>query len=83
MEAIQDDTNKISLIMDGMAQIHTEIPWCGNCYSFPKKCTQHLQGVYEHGRCIHIFRTFENVKYDANLGIYALLTAIVLIYFGS
>ena len=66
----------MSIISDGMAQIHCELPYMGNAVTFPKKCTQHLQGVLDHGQGFHVFCTFENVKNDSNLGIYSVLSVI-------
>lgn len=33
-----------SIISDGMAQSHCELPYFGNSYSFPEPLTQHFQG---------------------------------------
>ena len=65
-----------SVITDGMAQAHCELPYLGNKCNPSKKCTQHLQGILEHGYGVHFFRTFENLKNNGNLGMYSLLTVI-------
>ena len=39
----------MSIITDGMAQVHCELPWQANLATFPEKLTQHFQGVLEHG----------------------------------
>lgn len=75
-QAISDPANFMSIITDGMAQVHSELPHLGNKLSFSKKLTQHLQGILEHGQRIYIFRTFENLRNGCNLGIYSLLAAI-------
>ena len=63
----------VSIIMDGMAQSHNELPWNANLEQFPKKFAQHLQGVLEHGKAFRLYRTFNNVKLGANLSIQTLL----------
>ena len=65
-----------SIITDGMAQVHCELPYLGNQCQFGQTWTQHLQGVLEHGYGVHFFRTFENVKDTANIGMYSLLSVI-------
>jgi len=66
----------MSIITDGMAQVHCELPWQANLATFPEKLTQHFQGVLEHGRKISIFRTFENVGTGSNLAIHSLLRVL-------
>jgi hypothetical protein len=48
--AVQDPENYMSIISDGMAQGHTELPWMANLKQFPQTLPQHLQGIIEHGR---------------------------------
>ena len=74
--AISHPQEFMSIITDGMAQVHCELPWQANKTTFPKKLTQHLQGVLEHGQTISIFRTFENVGTGSNLGIHCLLSVL-------
>lgn len=65
----------LSLISDGMAQIHCLLPHLANRTSIVT-LQQHLQGVYLHGRGIFIFRTFHNVRNGANLQIHTLLLSL-------
>ena len=51
----------LSLITDGMAQMHCILPWTKGL-SQPVDMSQHLQGTYVHGKGIYIYRTFNNVK---------------------
>ena len=53
----------MSIIVDGMAQSHNELPWCRNMHNFPHKLSQHLQGVLDHGSgTCTIYRIFHTVK---------------------
>eukprot|EP01039_Chlorochromonas_danica_P012126 gene12126-13782_t len=66
----------MSIISDGMAQVHCELPWQANLDSFPAKLTQHFQGVLEHGKKVSIFRTFENVGTGSNLAVHSMLRVL-------
>jgi len=66
----------MSIITDGMAQVHCELPWQANLTTFPEKLTQYFQGVLEHGRKISIFRTFENVGTGSNLAVHSMLRVL-------
>jgi hypothetical protein len=72
-KAKTDPDNYMSIIMDGMAQNHTKLPWLGNMKEFPESFDQHLQGILEHGQCFTMYRTFNNLTNDANLNIHCLL----------
>lgn len=63
----------MSIIMDGMAQIHTELPYLGNMTKFPNQISMKLVGCIEHGQSFTMYRTFGNVMEDANLAITCLL----------
>jgi hypothetical protein len=63
----------LSIVSDGMAQHHNQLPYLANQIAFPKPLAQHLQGVVCHGRCMFIFRTFHNVPNGANAQIHSLL----------
>eukprot|EP01036_Dinobryon_divergens_P034074 gene34074-44025_t len=65
-----------SIISDGMAQSHCELPYFGNSYSFPEPLTQHFQGCLNHGRSFTIFRTFHNVFQDSNAQIHSFLLTL-------
>jgi hypothetical protein len=54
--------NFLSLVMDGMQQAHSEIPWFANTYTAHNRLKQHLQGVTTHGERSRIYRTFGNFK---------------------
>ena len=66
----------MSIISDGMAQTHCQIPWMGNQYDFGSYLPQHLQGVLQHGKSFSCFRTFHNVKHGVNLNIYSILKVL-------
>lgn len=59
----------MSIIMDGMAQVHTELPYLGNVTRFPNQISLKLVGCIEHGQAFSMYRTFGNVAEDANLAI--------------
>jgi hypothetical protein len=64
--AKEDPDNVMSIIMDGMAQNHTKLPWQGNMREFPNAFDQHLQGVIEHGQGFTMYRTFGNLTNHKN-----------------
>lgn len=64
----------MSIILDGMAQTHTQLPWLSNQKEMGGYCfDQHIQGVLEHSQKFNIYRTFNNVINDSNLAIHCLL----------
>ena len=65
----------LSLISDGMAQIHCQLPWCANLTTL-QSLPHHIQGVIAHGRKIFMYRTFHNISNGANLQIHTLLKSI-------
>ena len=71
--AIDFPDSYLSLVSDGMAQHHNQLPYMANQATFSKQLAQHLQGVVCHGRCMFIFRTFHNVKNGANVQIHSFL----------
>jgi hypothetical protein len=60
--AIENPKIYLSMISDGMAQIHCELPYFGNMHQYSKTIPQHLQGILCHGRSMYIYRTFGNFK---------------------
>jgi len=48
-EAKKDISDALSIISDGMAQNHCQLPYWGNIKEVPG-IKQHLQGVLSHGR---------------------------------
>jgi len=66
----------LSLVMDGMQQNNSIIPWFGNTYNCVHQVKQHLQGVTTHGKRSVMFRTFGNSTAGANLAIHTMLLAL-------
>lgn len=54
--AEQQPSRYMSIILDGMSQSHTNLPWLANLKSFSTLLPQHLQGVIEHGQELVIYR---------------------------
>ena len=75
-QAMLAPNNYYSAISDGMQQAHCLLPHRGNMVPFPKILPQHIQGVLAHGRNIHIYRTFHNVRHTQNLSIHCLLLSL-------
>ena len=76
-EALRMPGEYCSIISDGMAQSHCELPHFGNACSFgTEKLTQHFQGCLNHGRNFTIYRTFHNVVHDANAQIHCFLLSL-------
>lgn len=71
--AINYPDSYLSLVSDGMAQNHNQLPYMANVTGFNKTLPQHLQGVLCHGRCLLFFRTFHNLKNGANIQIHSFL----------
>jgi hypothetical protein len=65
----------LSVITDGMAQVHCQLPYYANVDQ-GENLPQHLQGVLVHGRFINIYRTFHNTYNAANMQIHTLLLAL-------
>jgi hypothetical protein len=75
-DAILTPSMFMSLIADGMQQSHCLLPWQANMYQYSPCLPQHLQGVVNHGRNIHIYRTFHNVQHNANMALHCFLKAL-------
>ncbi len=72
-----DPDKYMSIIIDGMAQNHTQLPYLANVKDFgDKKLDMHLEGVIEHGYSFTMYRTFNNVTADSNLIIHVILKQI-------
>tara|TARA_B100001971_G_C17818943_1_gene347915 strand:- start:4 stop:384 length:381 start_codon:yes stop_codon:yes gene_type:complete len=65
-----------SSVSDGMAQNHTRLPHHKDQYEFKPNLPQHLQGFLVHGRMMNIYRTYHNVKNNANCAIHCFLLAL-------
>jgi len=66
----------LSIITDGMAQSHCELPYGTNLVQFSNKFGQHTQGVLLHGRGILIYRTFNTIPNCANVQIHTMLLTL-------
>jgi hypothetical protein len=75
-DAINFDKLYFSIITDGMAQTHCELPHMANISNFNNKLKQHLQGVLIHGKGMYIFRTFHTIKNGSNLQIHTMLMTL-------
>ena len=62
-QAMQIPLEYLSLITDGMTQLHCILPFMkGKVQPSNINLNQHLQGTLVHGQGIFIYRTFNNVK---------------------
>lgn len=69
--------NYASIISDGMAQSHCQLPWQKNLSGNLPTLKQHIQGVILHGwRPTIFYRTFHNISNCANLQIHTLLLTL-------
>jgi hypothetical protein len=67
----------MSIIIDGMDQNHSRIPYLGNQAKFSQTLDQGITGVKEHGVGFTIYRTVGNVKKKtAEFTIYCILTQL-------
>jgi hypothetical protein len=67
----------MSIIIDGMDQNHSRIPYLGNQKQFPKTLDQGITGVKEHGVGFTIYRTVGTVKKkSADFTIFCILTQL-------
>jgi hypothetical protein len=64
-----------SLIGDGMAQNHSQLPYLA-AMKDTDRLPQHLQGVLCHGKMMRVYRTYHNVRNDTNMAIHTFLLAI-------
>lgn len=75
--AVSDPANYMSLIIDGMAQHHCQLPSAGNLTTYNNHIGQKLTGCINHGREFVIFRNFNNLaKTGANLTIHVITTML-------
>jgi hypothetical protein len=67
----------MSIIIDGMDQNHSRIPYQGNQTKFSKPLEQGITGIKEHGVGFTIYRTFGTVKKKtADFTIYCILSQL-------
>lgn len=72
-EAVMLPLNCSSYNTDGMNQLNSKVPYMANLQDFPRPLGQHIQGVLDHGHEFVVYRSFSNVKHDANLAVHCLL----------
>ncbi len=75
-KAEREPDKYMSIIVDGMAQNHTNLPYLANRKEFSPCLDMHLEGVIEHGQSFTMYRTFNNVAADSNLTIHIILKQI-------
>lgn len=56
VKAVADPDNVLSMILDGMAQNHSVLPWLGNLKTLDKHIQQHIIGVLTHGQDVKLYR---------------------------
>ena len=71
-----DPSKYLSIIIDGMDQKHSKIPYGGTQASYGFGITQHITGVICHGVGAFIYRTFPTIPKGANLTSYIILDQI-------
>jgi hypothetical protein len=74
-EALQYPSTVWSIIGDGMAQQHCQLPYLAGLKTIDT-LPQHLQGVYAHGQLMKVYRTYHNVTNNSNMQIQSLLLTI-------
>lgn len=66
----------MSLIIDGMAQSHCQLPHKANKVTYDKKATQHIMGAKQHYFSKSFYRTYSHISTGTNLACHALLREI-------
>ena len=56
LQALDNPNDVVSMILDGMAQNHSMLPWLANLKTFDKHIQQHIIGVLTHGRDVKLYR---------------------------
>ena len=74
--AIAEPSKYLSLISDGMAQNHCQLPYLANKDTWNEYFPQHLQGVLMHGRSMRMYRTFHTVNNCSSLQLHSFLLAL-------
>ena len=64
------------MIIDGMDQNHSRLPYLGSQGSFSNALSQGINGVLVHGVGVTLYRTLETVHKGANLLIFCILSEI-------
>ena len=68
----------MSIIIDGMQQSHSELPYFGNQKEYPYRVVQHIEGCKQHGFGNCFYRTFPHVKHGVNLTLTCLVDQIAM-----
>jgi hypothetical protein len=68
----------MSVIVDGMQQSHSELPYFGNQKEYPYKVVQYLTGCKQHGFASTFHRSFPHIKHGVNLTITCLMHQILM-----
>lgn len=62
-----------SIIIDGMDQNHSEIPYLGTQKDLTNPLKQHIVAVKEHGFGVTIYRSVDTISKGANFTMYCFL----------
>lgn len=74
LRSLSESANYISIIIDGMAQSHSKLPYLGNKKNVPSSDFFEVElRCIEHGENFAMYRTFGNVQEDTNLNITCIL----------
>lgn len=74
--AIRNKHRIMSLVVDGMDQSHSQLPYPGPSEKFVGAINQHLTGVLMHGYGVKLYRNFDNVSKSADLTIFCILDSL-------
>jgi hypothetical protein len=72
-KCIENPSGTLSIISDGMAQSHTELPYLRNELGISDPYKTKLQGVRSHGHWLNLYRFHPHLRGGANQAIHALL----------
>ena len=75
-EAETFPSQHLSIISDGMAQNHCQLPYFANQDTWNDYFPQHLQGILMHGRKMKVYRTFHTVANSSSLQLHCFLLAL-------
>jgi len=76
LRAVRNKSRILSVVIDGMDQSHSRLPYLGVNNSFDAALQQHLTGVLIHGYNLQLYRNFDNVSKGADLTIFCFLSAL-------
>jgi len=75
-QGYEEPSKYLSIIIDGMDQNHSRLPYGGTQASYTFGIPQHLTGVICHGVGAFIYRTYPTIHKGANLTSYIILDQI-------